>query len=396
MLNDSDVAVVGGGVIGCSVAYYLARQGARVTVIERGRVGGGASSANSGVISLATKKPGLALDLAIASQRMFEGLGRELGADVEYSVDGGLIVAENETEAAFLEELVAAQQAAGAPVELVSGERCRELNPLLEGRVLSGTYCATDAQTNPFKVVNAFARAAEALGARILHETAVESIETAGARVTGVRTSRGEVRARWVVNAAGAHAAEIGKHVGVAHEVIPRRGQIVVLEATDALPSIRVSSAGTLLAKHRGTGNSINAAFSYTRKPLAGTVLLGGTNEFAGFDTRTTRAALGEICRLAIGAMPRLRTMNALRSWAGLRPYSAKGPVLGAGGGPEGYAVAIGHGGDGVALSPITGLYLSEYIGREGRECDLGEFLARVKAMPASGVSAAGSHAVPA
>jgi len=159
-LADADVAIIGGGVIGCAVAYYLSKQGAKVTVIERAAVGSGASSVNSGVISMATKKPGLALDLAMASQRLYPGLCAELGADVEYLVLGNLIVAENETEAGFIEELAKEQAAAGVPVEIVSAQRCRELNKLLEGRILSGMYCPTDAQVDPFKVTQAYARAA--------------------------------------------------------------------------------------------------------------------------------------------------------------------------------------------------------------------------------------------
>ena len=383
-LPDADVAVIGGGVIGCAVAYYLAKRGMRVTVIERAAVGGGASAANTGAIALATKKPGAALDLAMASQRLYPGLASELGTDLEYLVDGNLIVAENETEAAYLDELAVAQQAAGVAVETVSAARCRELSPLVEGRTLGGMYCATDAQANPFKVTQGFARAAANAGANIITSTAVDAIDVAGGRVNSVRTSRGTVRADWVVNAAGAHAADIGKMVGVTHDVRPRRGQIVVLEATAALPPMRVSGAGQLLAKHGGGGGGkpggASVSPSYTSKPLNGTVLLGSTNEFAGYDTATTRDMLAEICRRVICLMPRLGELNALRSWAGLRPYSSAGPVLGNAGGPPGYAAAIGHGGDGIALAPITGLYLSEYIAREGKDADLPVFLAGLKA----------------
>lgn len=380
-LPDSDVVVIGGGVIGCAVAYYLAKRGARVTLIERAIVGSGASSANSGAIAMATKKPGLSLDLAMASQRLYPGLTAELGSDVDYVVEGNLIVAETEAEAAHLEALAAAQQAAGVPVRTVSAARCRELNPLLEGRVLGGVHCETDAQADPFKVTRAYARAAQNAGADILVHTGVEAIETEAGRVRSVRTGRGTVRAKWVVNAAGAHAPEIGRMVGVVHEVLPRRGQIIALEATEDMPAIRVSGAGQLLAKHGGAGTAgANVSLSYTSKPLNGTVLLGSSNEFAGYDTRTTLAVVAEICRRARGLMPRLGELNALRSWAGLRPYSASGPVLGGAGGPDGYATAIGHGGDGVALAPITGVYLAEYIASAGKTKDLPAFLAGLKA----------------
>lgn len=383
-LADSDVVVIGGGVIGCAVAYYLTKRGARVTVIERSIVGSGASSANSGAIAMATKKPGLALDLAMASQGLYPGLRAELDCDVDYVVEGNLIIAETESEAAHLEALAAAQQAAGVAVQNVSAARCRELNPLLEGRVLAGIYCETDAQADPFKVTRAYALAAQNAGADILTHTSAEAIEIEAGRVRGVRTGRGAIRSSWVVNAAGAYAPEIGRMAGVAHEVLPRRGQIIVLEATEDMPTIRVSGAGQLLAKHGGAGTGgANVALSYTSKPLNGTVLLGSSNEFAGYDMSTTLPVLTEICRRARSLMPRLGGFNALRGWAGLRPYCASGPVLGGAGGPDGYATAIGHGGDGMALAPISGIYLAEYIARDAKNCDLPKFLSGLKSAAA-------------
>lgn len=381
-LSDSDVAVIGGGVIGCAVAYYLSKQGAEVTIIERAAVGSGASSVNSGVISMATKKPGLSLDLAMASQRLYPALAAELGMDVEYLVLGNLIVAETETEAGFIEELAKEQMAAGVPVEIVSAQRCRELNKLLEGRVLSGMYCPTDAQVDPFKVTRAYARAAENLGAQIVSSTEVQGIETTNGRVSQVVTSRGAVRANWVINAAGAYASAIGAMLGIAHDVKPRRGQCVILEASEDLPAVRVSSAGQLLAKHGGApaGGGLQVPLGYTSRPVSGTVMLGSTNEFVGYDTRTTREGVAGICRSAINLMPQLSRLNAVRAWAGLRPYSAKGPLLGDGGGVAGYAVATGHGGDGVALAPISGLYMAEYIASDGSQNDLPAFLGKLKA----------------
>jgi sarcosine oxidase subunit beta len=102
-----------------------------------------------------------------------------------------------------------------------------------------------------------------------------------------------------------------------------------------------------------------------------------------GYDTRTTPQMLAAICRRVTSLMPQLGKLNALRSWAGLRPYSSKGAMLGHAGGPKGYAVAIGHGGDGVALAPITGFYLAEFIARDGQDCGLPEFLGKLKTAPA-------------
>jgi glycine/D-amino acid oxidase-like deaminating enzyme len=374
-----DVAVIGGGVIGCAVAYYTAKQGASVIVIEREAVGVGASSANAGSINMSTKRERATLALGMASQRLYESLSEELGCDVEYTVVGKLIVAEREAEVAFLEELATAQRAAGAPVEIVSSGRCRELNPLLEGTVLAGLYCPTDAQANPFRVTQAYARAAQNCGVRFLTKAEVNAIDLEGTRVRAVSTTQGRVRAKWVVNAAGAYAARIGSMVGVRHEVMPKRGQLVVLEAAEALPTLGVSGATMLLSKHGVAGTAahdpLNLAFYYSSRPRSGTVLLGSTNELAGFDTRVTPGALARICDCALRVMPRLERSSVLRSWAGLRPYSASGPLLGRVTGLEGYAVATGHGGDGMALAPITGAYVSALIARDGGRYELDQFL---------------------
>jgi glycine/D-amino acid oxidase-like deaminating enzyme len=384
MIGKADVVVVGGGVIGCAVAYYLSKHGARVTVVERSIIGGGASSANAGSINMATKKPGAMLNLGMASQRLYSGLANELGYDIEYAVVGKLIVAETETEVAYLEELAAGQQAAGVAAQIVSAARCRQLNHLLEGRILAGLYCQTDAQANPFKVTHAFSRAAQNRGVDFLNNTQVSGIKTEGNRITAVETPRGAIRANWVVNAAGAYAAGIGNMLGVVHEVMPRRGQLVVLEAAEGLPEVGVSGASQLISKHAATvpgsaGDKMNLSLYYSMRPLSGTVLLGSTNEFVGYDTCTSRDGVAGICRCTVRVMPQLGKLHAVRSWAGLRPYSPTGPIIGRAGGPEGYVVATGHGGDGMALAPITGLYVAELIAHDGKGCELPRFLCELE-----------------
>ena len=385
--TDTDVVVIGGGVIGCAVAYYLAKGGARVTIVERLQVGSGASAANAGSINMATKKPGFALALGMASQRLYSGLAQELGCDVEYAVTGKLIVAQTETELAYIEQMYAGQRAGGAPVELVSAARCRELNSLLETSLLGGLYCRTDAQANPFLVTRAYASAACSRGVRIMTRTEVSAIETDGGRVSGVVTSRGTLKADWVVNAAGAHAAAVGAMVGATHDVRPWRGQILVLEAVEALPEVGISGASQIMSKQASPPTDAargapKVVLYYSRRPVNGTVLLGSTYEFVGYDVRTTPAGVAGICRSSTRAMPGLARFNVVRSWAGLRPYSPTGPILGRAGGPDGYMLATGHGGDGMALAPISGLYLAQLIAREGK-CDLPDFLGEFKAAAA-------------
>lgn len=379
MLTKADVVVVGGGAIGSSVAYYLAKAGAKVAIVERNAIGSGSSSANPGAVNMITKKPGPALTLAQASQRLYPGLSEELGVDVEYAISGTLIVAETDFEMKYCAQLASQQEAAGVRVEVLAPEACRELNPLLEAPILGGIYCPTDAHINPFKVTNGFATAAQRLGAEIIAHTSAEAVELEGGRVAAVRTERGTIRADWLVNAAGAYSAGIGRMVGAAHDVVPRRGQIMVLEATPGLPDLKVSSAKQLVAKHLtkpgAPEEKLALAFGYTRKPRSGTVLIGSTNEFVGYDTRNTIDVLSRMGAYTSHLMPALGKLNVMRTWAGLRPYSASGPIIGRAGGPDGYIAATGHGGDGVALSPITGTYVAAMIARDDPELELEEFL---------------------
>lgn len=375
----ADVVVVGGGAIGSAVAYYLSSAGAKVVLVERNAIGSGSSSANPGAVNMITKKPGPALRLAQASQRLYPGLSEKLGTDVEYLVSGTLIVAQTEFEMQFCNELAAQQEAAGVQIQVLDPAGCRELNPLIEGPIVGGIYCPTDAHINPFKVTNGFATAAQRQGTEILAGATAEAVELENGRVRAVRTSRGTIQTTWLVNAAGAYSPFIGEMVGVKHDVVPRRGQIMVLEAEPDLPDIKVSSASQLVAKHLlkpgESEDKAALAFGYTRKPRSGTVLIGSTNEFVGYDTRNSIDVLGRMSAAGRRLMPALGKLQVMRTWAGLRPYSASGPIIGRAGGPDGYVAATGHGGDGVALSPITGRYVAEMIGRDDPELGLDDFL---------------------
>jgi sarcosine oxidase subunit beta len=261
------------------------------------------------------------------------------------------------------------------------------LNPLIEGPILGGLYFRGTAQVNPFKVTTAFAAAAQRLGAEVRIGAAVEGVEVELGRLTQVRTTREVIRTPWLVNAAGAYAPALGQMVGTVHEVVPRRGQIMVLEGVPNLPATAVTTAGQLVAKHltqpgSGSAEGIPMACAYTFKPRSGTVLLGSTYEFAGYDTRCSLGGLAGVSAYAARLMPALTKLQVLRTWAGLRPYSASGPILGRAGGPEGYVALTGHGGDGIALAPITGLYAAAMLTQEPSDVPLDQFLERHQTAP--------------
>lgn len=368
-----DGVVIGGGIIGCSVAYHLAKAGVRVAVVERGALGAGTSAACDGGLLLQTKQPGLHLDLARASIARLAALAEELDWDFEYQPASAMLVIRTADSRAAMERFIAEQRAAGLAVRLLAPREARELEPALEGPFKAATYLdatdgLTDGMVNPPYLTYAFARGAVAHGARIITEAPVEAIELAGGRVAAVRTPRGRIACDFVVNAAGAWAPEIGRLVGLEIPIRPRRGQLVVTECLPPLIGrfildatyIALKYNPALLAGAPEAALPVPLALEQTR---AGSMLLGSTREYVGYDRQTTRAAIARIVHQAIELIPALRTAAVLRTFAGLRPATPDGlPIIGPVAEVPGFYLAAGHEGDGIALSAITGQLIAEAV----------------------------------
>ena len=142
MATKRDAVIIGGGIIGCSIAYYLAKKGIRPIVVERRGVGEGTSSACDGFIFMQTKKPGLPLTLAMESAGIYQTLSKELGSEVYYQRPGGLILIETEEQLAVMEEVVANQKKCGMEVEIISGDDARKMEPYLSKNIAAAAYSA--------------------------------------------------------------------------------------------------------------------------------------------------------------------------------------------------------------------------------------------------------------
>ena len=246
----TDVVVIGAGIIGCSIAYHLARYKLQVTVLEQGDIAAGSSGACDGLVFLQSKQPGIHLELAMASRRRFDELAQCLPVPIEFKQTGGMVVVETEDEMAAMERYVESQQQIGLDVDLLDGGRARQLEPRLSGQVLGATHSPLDGQVNPIALTLGFAMAACALGVQVITGTRVTGIDTAAGHVAAVYTDAGRLAADIVVNAAGAHAAEIGKMAGMAVPIHPRRGQIIVTEACPPMIRHCLISARYIAAKY--------------------------------------------------------------------------------------------------------------------------------------------------
>lgn len=381
--TDADVVIIGAGIIGTAIAYHLARHQAhrkapyrpQVTVVESGDIASGSSGACDGLVFLQSKKPGIHLELAMESRRRFHRLAQDLPVPIEYISTGGMVVAESEAEMAAMAQFVEAQQAIGLDVTLLNADGARRLEPHLSAKIAGATHSPLDGQVNPIALTLGFARGAMARGVQFLTGTRAHGIETSAGRVSAVVTNAGRIDTDLVVNAAGAHAAEIGALVGLTVPVKPRRGQIIVTEAHPPLVRRCMISSKYIAAKYdpklaKGDGGGISI-----EQTENGNFLLGSTREFVGFDKGTTIDGLHRIAAKTARILPVLEGLKVIRAFAGLRPFTPDGlPILGPVAAVPGFVMAAGHEGDGIALSPITGALIAQIIATGRSEIPLDTF----------------------
>jgi len=349
-----DVLIVGGGVIGCAIGYYLTRAEARVTIVERRRIAQEASWASAGLLSPPKKTP-LGLEHAQLEARSFRmyptllaELQEETGLGVEYVRSGRLSVAFDEVEEAALRELLAWQQALGFALTWRDGDEARREEPALGPAIRGGVWCADAGNLRAARLTLALARAARQRGATILEETAVEAfIEEGeggltgapGARIAGVRTRRGELRAGQTVIAAGAWSIGLGELLGLPLPTRPIRGQMLALADTD--PPLRHAVAG---------------AGGFLIPRADGTVAVAATVDDAGFDTSVTPDGLVWLAGLIRTLAPSYTQARVVETWAGLRPGTTDDrPIMGPVPGRAGLWVATGHAREGIIWAPLVG-----------------------------------------
>ncbi|WP_022666328.1 NAD(P)/FAD-dependent oxidoreductase [Desulfospira joergensenii] len=358
-----EVLIIGGGVIGTSIAFHLARQSVRVTLVEEKDLASGSSGACDGLIFMQSKKPGIHLEMALKSLERFQELSRILPVPLEFRQTGGMVVIETEEEYRAMEAYARDQRSIGLDVSILDRDQAIQKEPGLSPDILGAAWSPLDGQVNPMGLTLGFALAAKKAGVRILSRTRVLDLVFQNNRVIGVETGRGRFFGDVVVNACGAGSAGIAAMAGLSLPVKPRKGQIVVTRAARPMISHCMISAKYIAAKYNpdlareaGEGLSIEQTEN-------GNLLLGSTREFAGFDTRNTLEGIRTILQNTSRVVPGIQNLEMIRSFAGLRPWTPDGlPLLGPVRGLEGFFMAAGHEGDGIALSPVTGNLVSKMI----------------------------------
>ncbi|HII16926.1 TPA: glycine oxidase ThiO [Candidatus Woesearchaeota archaeon] len=339
-----DAAVIGGGVIGLSCAYRLARNGKKVVVLERGTIREGASWASGGMIRPVTEFEGnrAFFDLCCESARMYPGFVKEVERDsgiaVEYDATGSILVASNKDEEFQLLEKYQFAKSNGIAARILSEGEARRKEPELNMPLRIALYMPSDNQVNNRLLLKALKAAAERNGAAIIEHCHVTSILSSGGRHELV-AKQGSFACEHLIHCEGAWAAE---HAGAA--VKPIRGQM-----------IRFSIKGIAI-KHIISHHPI---YLIPRKDA--TLVAGSTVEDVGFDARVTETAMQHLYEQAIALIPALAECTVVERWAGLRPLSATGiPYIGTI--REHEHLAAGHYRNGILLAPITAKIIAEAV----------------------------------
>ena len=399
--READVVIIGGGITGCAAAYHLAKRGKKVTVVEKGETAGEASGRNTGGVRVQGRNPA-EFPFMLRCIKMWEGLEKELGADIGYVSGGNLLYVENEADMEEIERGGRLAKEHGVDSHVISPEETRKLVPGLTAPVLGGLYSPSDGHADPVRSTRAFEMAAREAGVEVLTNCAALDVQSRDGRVTSVQTDLGPIEAPWVVNAAGVWANYVGRKVGHRFPVrIIRQTQAITEPvSTRVMPFVRGPNSGfrqepgggiifTRGYNHprdydvtRDTLDNIRVWFPqiirhhklvrfhvgralfrslHARLPLLSRIGRPWPLR-SDVEPKVNRRTVDEGLKHLVDTLPWLKGVREERAWAGLIDLTPDMlPVFGKVG-PEGYIVAAGFSGHGFAMGPMSGKLISEMI----------------------------------
>jgi glycine/D-amino acid oxidase-like deaminating enzyme len=379
--------VIGGGIVGCATAYFAARAGMSVTLLERRTLGFGASGRNPGFVWLHCRNPGFGLEISRAGRELYGELLRDLPEPFEFRAEGGLMFFKNPEQGRVFEEFVAARRGDGLDMELIDGAAVRRLVPPIRDDVEGASFCNEDAQINTPSVVRALAAGARAEGATVREGVDVDGLIWSGEEVVGVATDAGPLESDAVVVAAGAWSTALLARAGFELSVGAERLQVM---ATEPLPrQIGPVVYGPLAAKQYHLFRDLPSwdaelftadyelehgmeMLQLISQRASGEIVLGCPMDYPpDLDFRPTLAGLEMTARAIREDFPGLAKAPIDRVWAGVLPYTADmAPVIGEA--APNLFVAAGHV-FGNTAGPMTGRLIAQLLLGEPPEIDLDE-----------------------
>lgn len=347
-----DQIIVGGGVIGCSIAYRLAKEGLHVAVID-GRRAGQASTAAGGMLGAQNEfeKENPLLDIALESRKMFADLQEELlsetGIDIELRKAGLMKTAAEEKEREELLDQYHFLRQRDPSIKWLEAEEVPEVEPCMTDQTAGAIFLEKDHQVKAPLLAKALLQAAVHSGVDLYEETQVNRLLIQQGRIVGVSTSAGHLHAAQVVVAAGAWTSELLVDTGLSLPVIPVKGECLSIRLPDDAPVKTVFAVdGCYIVPKRNRE-----------------MLIGATSLPNSFDTTVTAGGIRSLLERAARLIPVLDQGEISRTWCGVRPQAAdRLPVMGSHPFVEGLHICTGHYRNGILLSPITGILMKEYI----------------------------------
>jgi glycine/D-amino acid oxidase-like deaminating enzyme len=342
-LESADVVIIGAGVIGLASGYWLAKAGAKVVILEKGRVAWEASGRATGFLSLRGEQP-LEAPLAVAAEELWTSLDEELGYPTEWTPGGRLWVALEQNRWAELRDICPQWQAAGIPVQLIDAKAAREIAPCLSEQALGGLHTTRGGHANPQRTCQALAWAFRDRGGEIRENAPAIGIRVQGGQVATVETPSGSIATRRIVNCAGPQTGLIAAMVGVRVPVAPVRLEAMVTAPLPRLFDVAMVGHGLSLRQTRRGNIHFN----------------GGPHEWIDVDATSEPAKpntpiVRNMARRLAELLPSIANIQALRSWAGIVEVTPdQTSIIEQLPSPEGMVIATASG-HGFGLAPSLG-----------------------------------------
>ncbi len=362
--STADIVIIGGGIIGCSTAYFLTERGNhKIILLEKDLLAQASTGLCVGGIRQQFSNPANII-LSQETLRIFKKFNEELGVPIDFCQTGYLFLAQKKNTWKDFLSSIKLQHQYNVPVDLLSPEQIRSLWPYLETKdILGGTFCPDDGYADPYSVTLTLANIAKKSGVKIFEKTKVLDIEINENRLMDVRTSNGKISTPIVINAAGAWGGEIARMVGLNLPVKPYRRQVFATKAFNAMvrPVPMVIDQDELFY-FRGEGPTIIMGMSDPQEPPS-------------FNTHVDRQFLEKLITVAIHRAPILEQAEIQRGWGGLYAITPdENPIIGHIKEIEGFYCAVGFSGHGFQHGPAVGQIISQLVLEGKSDFDLHPF----------------------
>lgn len=370
-----EVLVIGGGIIGASISYFLSKSGYDVGLVESKEIASLTSSHCDGNILAIDKSPGFDSQMTLLSQNLIHKLSKELILPFEYRKPGSILVCENDEEMQAAEQWVKQQCDYGLDFKMLSKQDIKNESKYFSEHILGGLECATDSTVNPYMLTYSFIESAKQYGLKVYGYENVKNVKKNNG-VFHVESTSHHFHVNKVVNACGIYAPKIGSMLNVNIPIYPRKGQILVASRNETMGIRKVMEFGYLMSKFEGERQvskemedyGVALVFEPTESQ---NFLIGSSREFNGYDKKVSAKVNRLIAQRAIHFYPKLKEMNVIRSYCGLRPFTEDYLPIVSETDVDGFYIAAGHEGDGIGLSSITGLFIEQLISKKETEIDI-------------------------